>query len=174
MVGWSRFNPEKLEKNEKILLETSAAHFTRECVPVGDRDFLYTLASDEAQKPLLILLHGYAGSGVCFYTLFPSLSEHYNLVLVDLLGMGRSSRPQFPLTDPAACEEMFVESLEQFRRAKSYEQFILLGHSFGGYVAACYAHKYPSHIRSLVLLSPVGIPAKPKDYDMSRGFSSSS
>ena len=32
----------------------------------------------------------------------------------------------------------------------------LVGHSFGGYLATCYAEKYPERIEKLVLLSPAG------------------
>ena len=43
--------------------------------------------------------------------------------------------------------------------------FILAGHSLGGYLASHYAMKYPHKIEKLVLLSPVGIPVKPDDYN---------
>lgn len=35
--------------------------------------------------------------------------------------------------------------------------------SFGGYASALYALKYPQHVNQLVLVSPVGIPEKPKE-----------
>lgn len=35
----------------------------------------------------------------------------------------------------------FVDSLEEWRKAKKLDQFVLLGHSLGGYVAARYALK---------------------------------
>jgi predicted alpha/beta superfamily hydrolase len=35
------------------------------------------------------------------------------------------------------------------------------GHSLGGYLAARYALKYPHNIKSLILVSPVGLPDKP-------------
>lgn len=36
------------------------------------------------------------------------------------------------------------------------KKFILVGHSFGGYVAATYSMKYPDNLCKLVLLSPAG------------------
>jgi pimeloyl-ACP methyl ester carboxylesterase len=41
----------------------------------------------------------------------------------------------------AEAEAWFVDSLEAWRKAKKLENFILLGHSLGGYVAAKYALK---------------------------------
>lgn len=38
-------------------------------------------------------------------------------------------------------EAWFIDSLEEWRKAKNLSNFVLLGHSFGGYVAAKYALK---------------------------------
>ena len=34
--------------------------------------------------------------------------------------------------------------------------FVLMGHSFGGYLACQYANRYPQHIKHLFLMSPIG------------------
>lgn len=41
------------------------------------------------------------------------------------------------------------------------KDFILAGHSFGGYICGHYACKYPQHLKKLLMLSPVGVPVKP-------------
>lgn len=38
-------------------------------------------------------------------------------------------------------ESWFIDSLEEWRKVKNLDDFILLGHSLGGYVAARYALK---------------------------------
>jgi cardiolipin-specific phospholipase len=38
----------------------------------------------------------------------------------------------------------------------------------GGYISAVYAMRYPDEILKLLLLSPVGMPHKPEDYDHSK------
>jgi len=40
-----------------------------------------------------VLVHGYAGSGALFYKVMKNLSEKFVLILIDILGMGGSSRP---------------------------------------------------------------------------------
>ena len=34
---------------------------------------------------------------------------------------------------------------------------VLAGHSFGGYIAGCYAQKYSSRVVFLYMISPVGV-----------------
>ena len=41
----------------------------------------------------------------------------------------------------------------------------MCGHSLGGYVSSVYALKYENELEKLILLSPVGIPKKPDDFD---------
>lgn len=86
---------------------------------------------------------------------------------LDLLGMGRSSRPPFKVhakDRPGSItevEDWFIDALEEWRVKKKIEKFTLLGHSLGGYMAVAYALKYPGHLNKLVLASPVGIPEDP-------------
>ncbi|XP_047741669.1 1-acylglycerol-3-phosphate O-acyltransferase ABHD5-like [Hyalella azteca] len=61
---------------------------------------------------------------------------------IDILGFGRSSRPKFD-SDAVKAEKQFITSIESWRKAMGLDKFILLGHSFGGFLAASYAIKYP-------------------------------
>ncbi|MBA0808023.1 hypothetical protein Gohar_023789, partial [Gossypium harknessii] len=54
-------------------------------------------------------------------------------------------------------EAWFIDSLEEWRKAKNLSNFILLGHSFGGYVAAKYALKHPEHVQHLILVGTAGL-----------------
>lgn len=55
----------------------------------------------------------------------------------------------------------FIDSLEDLRAEEGITDFVLAGHSLGGYLAGKYAVKYPQHVKGLVLISPVGIPNPP-------------
>jgi len=45
------------------------------------------------------------------------------------------------------------------------QQFLLAGHSFGGYVSGNYTLKHPQRVQRLLLLSPLGIRVKPEGED---------
>ena len=125
--------------------------------------------SDEQTDENLVMLHGYGAGLGFFYKNFEGLSRvpGWKIYALDLLGMGRSSRPPFRLKskDRQSCiteaEDWFIDALEEWRVQKKMDRFTLLGHSLGGYLAVAYALKYPGHLNKLVLASPVGIPEDP-------------
>jgi len=115
------------------------------------------------------MLHGYGAGLGFFYKNFEGLSrvKGWKLYALDMLGMGRSSRPPFKVhaKDQAGkiteAENWFIDALEEWRILKKIDRFTLLGHSMGGYMAVAYALKYPGHLNKLILASPVGIPEDP-------------
>lgn len=58
--------------------------------------------------------------------------------------MGLSDRQNFTIEkDTQSIIDFFIETINQWRIQLSIENFILVGHSFGGYVSANYTVKYP-------------------------------
>jgi len=60
-----------------------------------DNEYIWTYEFGEDDKPKLVIVHGYGGSGIVFYKMFERLKQHFHVYLIDLLGMGRSSRNDF-------------------------------------------------------------------------------
>ena len=117
----------------------------------------------------LVMVHGYGAGLGFFYKNFEALSQAkgWKIYALDMLGMGRSSRPPFKIAakegEPRIreAEDWFIDAIEEWRVQRKIERFTLLGHSLGGYLAVAYALKYPGHLNKLVLASPVGIPEDP-------------
>ncbi|KAL8809807.1 MAG: hypothetical protein Q9200_003093 [Gallowayella weberi] len=124
---------------------------------------------EEPHEQNLVMLHGYGAGLGFFYKNFEGLSRvpGWTVYALDLLGMGRSSRPSFRVhakdrqKSITEAEDWFVDALEDWRVKRNIDRFTLLGHSLGGYMAVAYALKYPGHLNKLILASPVGIPEDP-------------
>lgn len=165
MSRWSRFCPYELELAEDKLKELSNVSVTSHRIPIGNSQHLYTSMCGDPSNPPLILLHGFCGAGMIFYKILEELTRNYYVYIIDLLGMGRSSRPGYSATTVSGAETFFVESIESFRIALGLDKFILVGHSFGGYISGCYSLKYPQWVQYLLFLSPVGMSEQPPGFD---------
>ena len=66
-----------------------------------------------------MLVHGYGGSGVIFYKIMKQIVDAgIHLIMIDIIGMGSSSRPEFDKEMTAEqADNYFVEFLEKWRLA---------------------------------------------------------
>lgn len=119
----------------------------------------------EKGKPILVLIHGFGGSGMIFFRLFKRLKEDYHVFAIDLLGMGCSSRPKFLARTKEEAEWFYIQSLEKWRKKLKLGPMNLVAHSFGGYISSRYALKFPENVRKLILWSPHGMEPKPDEYE---------
>ena len=105
----------------------------------------------------LVLIHGF-GCGIGIWSLnYDSFAANRKVYAFDILGFGMSSRPKFSKSEVA--ENELVESIERWRVAVGLEEkFILLGHSFGGYLSLAYALRHPAKISRIILADPWGMP----------------
>jgi pimeloyl-ACP methyl ester carboxylesterase len=107
---------------------------------------------------------GTALSGAFAQWLRPALGTR-DLVVVDLRGTGRSGFLSCDVLDEA-CEDGIpgvhsyttrdsADDLEAVRKAVGVDRVVLFGVSYGTKVVQAYAKRYPAHVESLVLDSPV-------------------
>lgn len=82
-----------------------------------------------------------------FMTLAPEVSKHARVILYDLRGHGRSEQPPSGYGGGDMADDLaaIVEALGE-------QKVIVVGHSFGGYVALRYAAEHPQRVQGLVLL----------------------
>ena len=118
------------------------------------------------QTPVL-LIHGIGGVIPTFYKIYMQLARDRPAYGIDLPGFGLSSRIEFS-NDATECEEVMVEMLEQWREKMKINSMVIIGHSFGGYVATCYAKKYTEYVTHLCLIEPWGMYSSEDDQCKSR------
>ena len=105
---------------------------------------MMTYIMGEKSLPQMVFVHGYGGSGLLMYKIFRPLSEHFHTIFVDLIGMGSSSRPPFPAENGEQADTYMMNAMEQWRISMgNLTNFVLVGHSYGGYVTGSYASLYP-------------------------------
>jgi len=110
---------------------------------------LQNSAHREKQRPALLLIHGFGSDGqtgwddgIC------ALGNHFDLLIPDLIFSGDSTT-----TSTERSEIFQAECLKSMLDSLGVESVIVVGHSYGGFVAFWMAHKYPNLVRRLVIVS---------------------
>jgi len=65
-----------------------------------------------------VLVHGYGGSGALFFPILKKLGAKFNVILIDIIGMGGSSRPadfKAETFSPQESIDYFVNYFEKWR-----------------------------------------------------------
>ena len=76
----------------------------------------------------------------------PEFSKHYQLLIYDHRGLGRSDKPDMPYST-----RLFARDCAGLMEALGIRKAHIMGHSMGGRVAQWVALDYPAKVRSLVL-----------------------
>jgi proline iminopeptidase len=102
--------------------------------------------------PPLLLMHGGPGLDHVSLTPFRDLADRHTLVFYDHRCNGRSIGP--PVT--TMTWDNLTADADALREALGFDQWVVLGHSFGGHVALEYVLRYPERVSRLVLLDTAG------------------
>ena len=94
----------------------------------------------------IVLLHGWGQNIEMMEPLGKNLCEKNRITILDFPGFGGSQIPNFAYTIYD-----YTELLKEFLDELKIENPILIGHSFGGRIAICYAARYK--VSKLVLLA---------------------
>lgn len=98
----------------------------------------------------IVLLHGINGDGTQWTKILELLKDKYRVVVVDLLGHGKSPRPSTAAYSPQQHADALRVALEEI---DAYKNLTVVGYSMGGAVALSYAALYPNDIEQLYLIS---------------------
>lgn len=112
----------------------------------------------------IIVVHG--GPGLDHGYLQPQLSQlaaNHKLIFYDQRGSGKSL--ETPLDEEHINIHQFVEDLEDLRKSRGFDKFVLMGHSWGGLLAMQYAVDHQDHLIGLILLD-----SAPADYKGQKAF----
>lgn len=137
----------------RLVTTSPAEKMDHEHCRVDGRTFGYGIV--EGSGPLVVLVHGW---GLAHHSYRPAAetiaAQGYRVVVPDLPGFGESSELSLlslSLPSYAAAVARFLEECPEV----GGEPCHLVGHSFGGAVAAQLAHDHPALVSSVVLVSSV-------------------
>jgi pimeloyl-ACP methyl ester carboxylesterase len=102
--------------------------------------------------PIVLLIHGMAGSSTTWRYVMPKLAEHFTVVAPDLLGHGASAKPRGDYSLGA-----FASGLRDLLDALGHDHATVIGQSLGGGIAMQFAYQFPRRCDRLVLVSSGGL-----------------
>ncbi|SDR93025.1 alpha/beta fold hydrolase [Gramella sp. MAR_2010_147] len=98
--------------------------------------------------PVLIINGGPGMNSNGFAPLAEMISGNNTTIIYDQRGTGKSVLKELNASNISI--DLMVEDIETLRKNLGYDQWIILGHSFGGMLAYAYAAKYPAKVKAMI------------------------
>lgn len=104
------------------------------------------------QGPVLLLLHGIAGSSQSWVPVMSQLRSEFTMIAPDFVGHGKSAKPSgdYSVGNLASWTRDLLEIL-------GVDRATVVGHSYGGGVALQFAYQFPERCERLVLVDSGGL-----------------
>lgn len=103
------------------------------------------------QQVPLLLVHGFGASTDHWRKNIDDLKHDFDVWAIDLLGFGRSAKPDWQYSG-----DLWREQLHDFIGEHIKSPTVIAGNSLGGYVSLCVAASYPVSVSGVVLLNSAG------------------
>jgi pimeloyl-ACP methyl ester carboxylesterase len=104
------------------------------------------------QGPAILLVHGFGASTDHWRFNIPVLAQHYEVHALDLLGFGRSAKPEGPSYGGA----LWRDQLVAYVRERIGRPTVLVGNSLGGFAALAAGAALGDQAAGVVLLNAAG------------------
>jgi pimeloyl-ACP methyl ester carboxylesterase len=138
---------EQLDQTDRLDAEPATGSYWQ----WRDRQIYYVKAGTNQDLPPLLLVHGFGASTDHWRKNIAELSQEFEVWAIDLLGFGRSAKPNCTYSG-----ELWREQLHDFISEIIQRPVVLAGNSLGGYACMCVAAEYQESVRGVVLLNSAG------------------
>lgn len=117
----------------------------------GARVYYYAAGTRGEGEPI-VFLHGFPTSSHLWRDVVPLVPPGHRVVVVDLLGFGRSDLPNGREVSIAGHAQRVIQLLDQLR----IQRATIVGHDIGGGIAQYLAVRHPTRVTRLCLVDSVG------------------
>ena len=108
--------------------------------------------SPDHPKRTIVFIHGYGGQAMQWQYQLHQFSDDNRVIALDMRGHGFSDKPEGDYS-----MQRIQQDLEKaFEELEIPSNFVLVGHSFGGAIAAEYANAHPTQVEYLILIATAG------------------
>lgn len=105
-----------------------------------------------APKPIMVFLHGWAGSARYWETTAQAIASQFDCLLYDLRGFGRSYLPQHQNVEIPPYEMAdYAEDLAVLLDSLQLDRVYINAHSMGASVATLFLNRYPERVEKAIL-----------------------
>ena len=120
---------------------------------------------EEGEGDPILFLHGNPTSSYLWRNIIPYASEHGRAIAVDLIGMGRSDKPDidYRFVDHARYVDGFIQAL-------GLKNMALVIHDWGSGLGFHYAHRNPDNVRGIAFMEAIVRPTKWSDANLMERF----
>jgi pimeloyl-ACP methyl ester carboxylesterase len=123
----------------------------KKTIALPDGEVLAYIDTGNPAGPPVVLIHGYTDNARDWVPMLPYLSKQFRLVLVDIRGHGKSSKPECCYT-----RLDFAYDIKLLLDALSIRKADIVGHSLGSIIAQTFAEYWPERTDRVVLISSTG------------------
>ncbi|NOR64374.1 MAG: alpha/beta fold hydrolase [Rhodobacteraceae bacterium] len=128
-----------------------ASHALADTATLNGAEIFYTI---EGEGTPVMVMHGGLGLDHTYFRPYLDALENVQIIYYDHLGNGRSEHPE---DFSELTFERFVADAEALRQHLDLGKIILIGHSYGGFIAQEYAAAHPDALKGLVLANTVPV-----------------
>ncbi len=134
-----------------LRIDLDAFDARKKTVALSNGETLAYIDMGKESGPTVVLIHGYTDSARDWVPLLPYLSKDFRLILVDIRGHGKSSKPE-------CCYSRldFAYDIKLLLDAQHIDRAAIVGHSLGSLVAQTFAEYWPERTSRVVLISSTG------------------
>ena len=132
-------------------IDLDAFDAMKKSVALPDGVTLAYIDTGNPTGPPVVLIHGYTDNARDWVPVLPYLSKRFRLILVDIRGHGKSSKPECCYT-----RLDFAYDIKLLLDALFIGRADVVGHSLGSIIAQTFAEYWPERTDRVVLISSTG------------------